>query len=54
METYRQASCLPLGSLSKQFTDARVNTTGGQESLFRVQERALIPTVANEGPVSTR
>lgn len=54
MEMYRQASCLPLGSLSKQFTDARANTIRGQESLFQVW-RALIPsTAANEGPVTAR
>ena len=27
MEMYRQASCLPLGLLGKQFSDARVTST---------------------------
>lgn len=54
MEMYRQASHLPLGSLSKQFTDARVNTTRGQESLLRVQEITHPSPAANEGPVHAR
>ena len=35
MEMYRQASCPPLGSLGKQFSNARVHSTQEQESWAR-------------------
>lgn len=43
MEMYRQASCLPLRLLGKQFSDAPVNSTRGQESLAQAQEHTHTP-----------
>lgn len=50
MEMYRQASCPPLGSLGKQFSNARVHSTQEQESWARPRSALSPPAAANQGP----